>query len=1684
MIQIFRNNKPFFYIEDICEGSKLSRQLMDHHYIVLKFSTASPVYFEIGDSVEIADFGLFVLTSAYFPKFNETTDGYDYELQMDAYYMSWKNKVCKYRPQYGANETSFKLTTSVSVHLNVVLSNLKALNYKYHNKDFSVDYTTYNKDVFDIEKRFLVEYSSMSIYDALNTICESLDCEWWVDGSVIYLGYCEMTGQTTFEQGVNMLSMSQTESKSSYITRLYAFGSDKNIPSGYFTGSEADVTTDGVATDYLMLPNKDVDDEGYYSKNGYIENINVVKNEAQAIEGVVLFEDEYPKLSCTVSSIKTYNSTVENENGDITTATFWQVSSSDSFATKFSLSWIKQGLTLMIKFESGALMGMEFEVNFKTIERVNYFEIVANDTYGRTLPDSVMCPKIGDKFFLYNWDATKITETNLISEAQEALYVRAKNYYKKSMVDNSNFTCVLDSEKFFNFGTYNFHPMGEQVKLINPLFSETDKDGKHYRNSRIIGMELNLDIPYDSPKYIVGEKAAYSRLGQLEDKVNSITVYGQQIGGASGGGGVYVIGMNDTTPETDSNVYSARRTRNSFLSKLNPDTAQKVITFMEGLKVGNGGKGIDDKGNAVLGDVVVDRAHDPHSTEADRTIIGAQGFDLYMGVDGKSHMYIDYLTTRVKMFAAGAEIRKVSYSGGTTIFSNAGSTIVKVAYVMDANGEKVIAYKCYAAADDGTTRTMNWWRPGMMAMCQTFNVKAQTEGEFANRYYWRLVVAVGQETLEDGRLYDYVVLSNVERFDGMDEVVPSYGLKLLADGTGKVLTFGGAAVAVAAASGLTSFGAVLEQDGVKMDDKKNSVSRRNYAGYEPAEDGREPDAPMAGDVIVQVGDQVKWKSRGNVIKLSTSTEDDASGTAPAIAMYYGIGRYDIVNDRQDLSKVYMWRDLTFLASPAMTYVNSDKFMLFTGDIGNSITLSKKFTDIKVSVDDVTSKVEETNTLVGEVGTDLTTFKQTSKEFSLKVVQRSEGRFNLLTGTAFKRKEASWTGNDTYEPWITTVYQYDGINAVMIEGAKGKNRGVDFLRVKVGRNRTHTVSAMLACDGDVAYRDFGVYIVQKDAQMNDIGNNLSIYCKVAKNMSTGWNLMTETFELDTRTVYADCVFIYSGAHTARIALPMLTEGGEYLGWSLSEEDCNYRGGNLLARADTLTSGDGLTVDSRFTKLLSEGDADRYGSYATLCTDIRSGAVGRIDTLTWDLSGKGVIKQGQDYMLSFMAKGDSDADAYAHIAAYLHNDGTPDVAVEICGHVINTSTPDGEALMSVSGKWQMYYVHWRVIGDSLPQAVVLRTFTGSRLFVSQLKLEVGATATEWTAESSDYVEDRSMLASLLDTGIDINSKEMTLTAERTKFRTRTGKEVAVFDEDGLNADLINVKHLWAESNDGTKKVGYFGNYEEDACKVGSEYAPLFVGSPTAAEAPFYVTSTGAVKAIRGYIGCFEIDARYLKHGTPGETDYMCLNSSDIVFRSSDNNFDLVLGNSIFSGVVGLNEQGGVLLNSVRNWNDVYDYQQVNLGMKLSVSGKMSLEHRELQNIAGSSLPNGNHALFISNGDIAGMRPMLTVATANRALSKMECVVVCRVGVTLMLPKDPEIGQYFKIIKASNSTVTMAIDTDGGDTKKITYWYNAVYSEGASLRSKTADKCPLDRYVQDAELFFDGTEWQCRQHGYVQG
>ena len=392
-----------------------------------------------------------------------------------------------------------------------------------------------------------------------------------------------------------------------------------------------------------------------------------------------------------------------------------------------------------------------------------------------------------------------------------------------------------------------------------------------------------------------------------------------------------------------------------FVAKDKDDVVKGILTFFKkqkfinGLEFGDDQHHISGNGDANLSDVVVDRIHDKNSTPSDRTIIGAQGFDLYMGDDGKSHLFVDYLTARTRMFASSVVIRKVSYSGGTTIFSNAGSQIAKVSYIYDAAKEKVIAYKCYAVADDGTTKTMNWWHVGMMALCQTFNVKAGENEKLANRYYWRMVVGVGQEKL-DGKLYDYVILSNIKEFQGNLLTIPTYSDKTLANEQKKRLVWGNVMVEVTMDEGMQTLASLFaEQEGTDVDDNGTKIADRIFYGY----DGEKPDAPAPYDVIVQVGDQIQWKKYGNVIKLSTSTEDSATDNAPAITMYHKLGAPHYTGsldaNGNKIVNPYQWKIITTIISPEKVMHNTDNFQLFQGTPDNIIDPITIMYDIVPSV---------------------------------------------------------------------------------------------------------------------------------------------------------------------------------------------------------------------------------------------------------------------------------------------------------------------------------------------------------------------------------------------------------------------------------------------------------------------------------------------------------------------------------------------------------------------------------------------------------------------------------------------------------------------------------------------------------------------------------------------------------------
>lgn len=211
----------------INEGSKRHFLLMQEDYVTLKFSLASPIYFKLGDYID-NELGIFEVVDLYKPTYNTTTGGYDYELRLDAYYWKWKNKKFFYTPQSGGKEASWNLTDTLNVHMDVFLKNLEVLGYKYKDKAF-----TYEIDASVDESSKLISYNNMNMLDALFQMAETFECEWWLEKHKICFGRCEHGDPVDFEIGVNVSSMNRSDSQTSYATRVYAFGSTRNIPSTY-----------------------------------------------------------------------------------------------------------------------------------------------------------------------------------------------------------------------------------------------------------------------------------------------------------------------------------------------------------------------------------------------------------------------------------------------------------------------------------------------------------------------------------------------------------------------------------------------------------------------------------------------------------------------------------------------------------------------------------------------------------------------------------------------------------------------------------------------------------------------------------------------------------------------------------------------------------------------------------------------------------------------------------------------------------------------------------------------------------------------------------------------------------------------------------------------------------------------------------------------------------------------------------------------------------------------------------------------------------------------------------------------------------------------------------------------------------------------------------------------------------
>lgn len=341
--------------------------------------------------------------------------------------------------------------------------------------------------------------------------------------------------------------------------------------------------------------------------------------------------------------------------------------------------------------------------------------------------------------------------------AQEELAARTIKEIKRRAQDNNNYSFSSNAVAFANKNPKLY--IGQKV---------TFDDGFGYQlKTRVLRLVTKLDYPIIQ-EITVGNQAVKGTISQLKEDVNNILS-----GNFSGGG------LNSTQiSELIKNYVDPR-----FLRKNIPDTAQEVITFLKGIAVGENGYGFSELGELIANVV---KSRDFHSG-----LLDGAGFGIYKDENGKSIAEVDKLNVRQKATFSELEYRRLAFTTGDVGFTsasahisdvipidNTGVPIVKstiyfqsankqvlvnnalLSYSTTPNGKTITAYRCYFLADDGDRRTSNDWRIGDQAMCKTSNLVSRTEGGSANRYYWRLVVNKGTETI-NGKLYHFVDLSNV-----------------------------------------------------------------------------------------------------------------------------------------------------------------------------------------------------------------------------------------------------------------------------------------------------------------------------------------------------------------------------------------------------------------------------------------------------------------------------------------------------------------------------------------------------------------------------------------------------------------------------------------------------------------------------------------------------------------------------------------------------------------------------------------------------------------------------------------------------------------------------------------------------------------------------------------------------------
>lgn len=658
-----------------------------------------------------------------------------------------------------------------------------------------------------------VTADSMTCWDALALVNSKWNVNFIVRGRNVYVGTAGVTIGHMFEygRGNGLYEIEQNaDSEQKVITRLRAYGSEKNLPSHYYADI-SDNLPNNMAINRLMLPgfpsmslndyynSLSKEDKVYVNPKGekyifstdkyrpYVDSANISKIGLHSSSQFFDTDDKtngiieiYPTLEeMVIGGVR-----VDEINEGVAPADNGRFEDGQNVANvdiylspniDFDITGSKQS-DFSISMKDGMCGGRTFTVAATnkvgnrwrlTIERVK------DSALDLWFPYQDYPIKAGDHFVL-----TGITLPDSYVKAASLKLLK----YTLALLDKNDYTRYVYQPKVDELFMARQHDaaMADKTGAIKSLH-DTLKAGDlmDFRDDDL-NIKGTITIDQLNIKEQDGKIPTYEITLREDKEVGTIQKIQQQItslesgnGGSGGGGGITLAQVKGQVASEGSK---------HFISKLFDDVAKGLITFEQGIKLGAGNlwkiaqdgaaylkkliieENVKVKGNTQLGE-------NGMNTEFGDYAPDSTGARIQVNKDGTSTAEFDYITIRRAAQFRDITIRELRHIGGELAITPAAMVCSKVEK-LNSNGEVIAngdntepsSFKCYFEtkdSDEGSKKVFNYFRPLDQARCQQFDIVA--DGSKKTRYYWRLVTSVGE---------DYIVLSNSDK-GGMDSLTTS-----------------------------------------------------------------------------------------------------------------------------------------------------------------------------------------------------------------------------------------------------------------------------------------------------------------------------------------------------------------------------------------------------------------------------------------------------------------------------------------------------------------------------------------------------------------------------------------------------------------------------------------------------------------------------------------------------------------------------------------------------------------------------------------------------------------------------------------------------------------------------------------------------------------------------------------------